>query len=133
MKHLLLAITLLLTPIFAEVQHRLLDAKILHSDIPIVDIRTPNEWRNTGLLKGSIPIMFFDEKGGYNLEEFLKKLTARINTKKQFALICNSGSRTRMIANYLSENYGYDIIDLRGGISYAIGQKFPIEPYQPQE
>ncbi len=130
MKQLLLILTLLLTPLVAEVKHLLLDTKILHSNIPIIDIRTPSEWHNTGLLKGSIPIMFFDEKGGYDLEGFLKKLNAKIDTKKQFALICNSGSRTRMVANYLSENYGYHIIDLRGGIRYAIGKKFPIEPYR---
>ncbi len=133
MKQLLLTITLLLTPLFAEVQHLLLDTKILQSNIPIVDIRTPSEWRNTGLVKGSIPIMFFDEKGGYDLEGFLKDLNAKVDTKKKFALICNSGSRTRMVSNYLSENYGYHIIDLRGGIRYAIGQKFPIEPYHPQQ
>ncbi len=132
MKPLILTIILLLTPLFADVQHLFLNNKILHSNIPIVDIRTPGEWSDTGLLKGSIPIMFFDEKGGYNLEQFLKTLQQKVDTKKTFALICNSGSRTRMVADYLSTNYGYHIIDLRGGIRYAIGKSFPIEPYPPK-
>ncbi len=131
MKPLLLTIILLVTPLFSEVQHRFLNTKILQSHIPIVDIRTPGEWSNTGLIKGSIPIMFFDDKGGYDLKKFLKHLNARVDTKKTFALICNSGSRSRMVANYLSENYGYSIIDLRGGIRYAIGQQLPVEPYRP--
>jgi len=131
MKRLLLIFTLLLTPLLAEVQHRFLNSEILQSHIPIVDIRTPGEWHNTGLLKGSVPIMFFDEKGGYDLEGFLQKLNTHIDTKKTFALICNSGSRSRMLANYLSENYGYSIVDLRGGIRYAMREHFPIEPYRP--
>ena len=130
MKKLLLSFTLLLTPLFAEVEHLLLDQKILDSKIKIIDIRTPSEWSNTGLVKGSIPIMFFNDQGGYDLEGFLKELNTHVDTKKKFTLICNSGSRTRMLAEYLSKNYGYDIIDLRGGIRYAIGQKFPIEAYK---
>ncbi len=130
MKKVLLSFVLLLTPLFAEIEHLLLDQKIFDSKIQIIDIRTPSEWSDTGLLKDSIPIMFFNEQGSYNLKNFLKELKSKVDTKKKFALICNSGSRTRMIGEYLSKNYGYDIINLRGGIRYAIGQKFPIEAYK---
>ena len=49
--------------IFATITNEEASQKLIDSSIPIVDIRTPGEWKETGLLKRSIPIMLFDEKG----------------------------------------------------------------------
>lgn len=118
--------------LLAELQQQYIDQALVGSKTPIVDIRTPGEWKNTGLVKGSIPIMFFDERGGYDINAFLEKLNAKVDTKKEFALICNSGNRTRIVANFLSQKLGYNVIDLKGGILYAIGKKIPMEPYKGQ-
>lgn len=123
---------LLLSALHAEVTHQYIDLKLINSNTPIVDIRTPGEWKETGLVKGSIPIMFFDERGGYNLETFLKQLNQNVDTTKRFAMICNSGSRTRIVADYLAKKYGYSIINLQGGIRYGMGKRVPLEPYKAQ-
>lgn len=130
MKYFLSFLLLFVTTLLAEVKHQYIDNKLLQSGIAIVDIRTPGEWKDTGLVKGSVPIMFFDERGSYNIEAFMNKLNQKIDTKKEFALICNSGSRTRIIADFLSKEYGYDIINLQGGIRYGIRKRVPIEPYK---
>jgi rhodanese-related sulfurtransferase len=130
MKHLFIMLFVAVTSLFAEVTHRYIDEKLLMSGIQIVDIRTPGEWKETGLVKGSIPIVFFDEKGNYDVDAFMKELNAKVDTKKQFALICNSGNRTRQVSDFLSRNFGYDVIDLLGGIRYAISKKMPLEPYK---
>ena len=130
MKRLLLLTVILSSLLYAEVETRPVDRAMISGTIQIVDIRTPGEWRNTGLVKGSIPIMFFDAQGNYSLEEFLQKLNAKVDTKKQFALICNSGNRTRILSSFLSKNYGYNVINLQGGILHAIGKKLPLEPYK---
>jgi rhodanese-related sulfurtransferase len=130
MKHLMLMLLVTVSSLFAEVTHRYIDEKLLDSGIQVVDIRTPGEWKETGLVKGSIPIVFFDERGDYDVDAFMKELNARVDTKKQFALICNSGNRTRLVSDFLSRNFGYDVIDLLGGIRYAISKKMPLEPYK---
>ena len=132
MKRLLTLLLLCSTLLFAELKEQYIDHALVGSGIPIVDIRTPGEWKNTGLVKGAIPITFFNEKGGYDLNAFLKALNAKVDTKKEFALICNSGSRTKIVSGFLSQKLGYKVIDLRGGILYAIGKKIPMEPYKGQ-
>ena len=129
MRHFLLFITLTSTLLFAAMQERYVDNKLLASGMKIIDVRTPGEWKETGLLKGSIPIMFFDERGGYNVELFMSQLKKHIKGKEQFALICRSGSRSRVVGDFLSRQYGYDVINLQGGIKDAIGRQMPIIPY----
>lgn len=116
MKKIILILLLLLSSLSAELKNEYLSKKILNSNIPIVDIRTVGEWKETGILKGSIPIEFFNEKGNYNIPAFLSALNAKVDTKKPFALICRTGSRTGMVATYLSDTYNYKVTNITGGI-----------------
>jgi len=126
----LLTCIFLASSLFASVTNESPSMGILNSNTPIIDIRTPREWRETGLLKGAIPIMFFNERGGYDLEGFLKELHSKVDTTKPFALICRSGSRTTTIAKYLSDQYGYKIINLQGGMNIVRAKQLPITPYK---
>jgi len=119
MKKIILIIAIVTSSLFAKVINEYPSQKIVNSNTPIVDIRTPGEWKATGLLKGAIPIMFFNARGGYNVNAFLKKLNKEVNTKKPFALICHSGSRTSMVSAFLSKELGYTVINLKGGMDYA--------------
>ncbi|WP_457744048.1 rhodanese-like domain-containing protein [Sulfurimonas sp.] len=119
MKKVILTLLLLSVSLFAEMTNQYITKDFLTKNIPIIDVRTPAEWRETGLLKGAIPIMFFDSKGNYDAKHFLKELNQKIDTKKQFALICHSGSRTSMIAPWLSKEFNYKVINLQGGMDYA--------------
>jgi rhodanese-related sulfurtransferase len=130
MRYLLTLFLLTATMLHAELKRQYIDLGLVESGIKIVDIRTPAEWKSTGLVKGSIPIMFFDEKGRYDVDAFLKALKAKVDTSKPFALICNSGNRTSLVANFLSEKLHFNVIDLKGGILYAIRKNIPLEPYE---
>jgi rhodanese-related sulfurtransferase len=110
---------LLSLSLFADLKNEYITKELLNSNIPIIDIRTPAEWKETGLLKGAIPIMFFNERGGYNVNAFLKKLNQKVDTSKPFALICRTGSRTSMVSAFLSKELGYKVINLKGGMEYA--------------
>lgn len=131
MKKTLLSILFLSVSLFATVKNENASMELINSNIPIVDIRTPTEWKETGLLKGSIPIMLFDEKGNYDLKDFLDKLNRAVDTKKPFAIICRVGSRTKILAQFLSQKLNYNVINLKNGIVYAKYMKLPILPYQP--
>ena len=119
LKKVFLSLMILAVSLFADYKSEYLTQDILQSGIPIVDIRTPGEWRETGILKGAIPIMFFDERGQYNVNDFLKKLNAKVDTKKPFAIICRTGSRTSMVGPWLAKELGYKVTNLKGGMMYA--------------
>jgi rhodanese-related sulfurtransferase len=119
LKKIILTLLLLAVSLFAEYKSEYLSQDILNSRIPIVDIRTPGEWRETGILQGAIPITFFDERGNYDVNKFLKELNAKVDTKKPFAIICRTGSRTSMVGPWLAKELGYDVTNLKGGMIYA--------------
>ena len=122
-KIVLLLITL--ASLKAEVINQLLDEKLYYSNTPIVDIRTPGEWRNDGILQRAIPIMSWDERGKFN-PNFMRELQQKVDVSKPFAIICRSGSRTHIVAAFLSDKLGYTVINLEGGMIYAKGKNFPI-------
>ncbi|MDX9813499.1 MAG: rhodanese-like domain-containing protein [Sulfurimonas sp.] len=129
MKKLFFVILLLVSTLFASVKNEEASLMLINSDIPIVDIRTPMEWKETGLLKRSIPIMLFDEKGKYDLVDFLDKLNKAVDTTKPFAIICRTGSRTSILAPFLSQKLHYDVINIKSGVVYAKKIKLPFELY----
>ncbi|MEW5831478.1 MAG: rhodanese-like domain-containing protein [Campylobacterota bacterium] len=129
----ILSFLLMGTLLNADYIRQPIDQKLVDSKIKIIDIRTPGEWKTTGLVKGSIPIMFFDEQGNYNVEAFLGQLGRHVKQNEKFALICNSGSRTQVVGNFLGKQLGYNVIDLQGGIQYAIQKKITMEPYKPKK
>jgi len=119
LKKIFLALLLLGVSLFAEVRNSYITQEILDSGLPIVDVRTPQEWKETGLLKGAIPIMFFDLTGKPHDREFYAKLNQVVDTTKPFAIICHTGSRTSVIAPWLSKNFHYNVINIQGGMEYA--------------
>jgi rhodanese-related sulfurtransferase len=129
-KTVFILLVLLVTSLSASVSDEYPSQKILESKIPVVDIRTPSEWKESGLLKGAIPIMFFDEKGGYNIDAFIAELNKKVDTKKPFALICHTGSRTTMVANFLSKEFDYKVVNLKGGMMFVKGKNLPVLPYK---
>jgi len=125
----LLSFLFLTTTLLATMTNEYPSQKILDSKIPIVDIRTPGEWKETGIVEEAITIMFWDERGGYDVNAFLTELNKKVDTKKPFALICRTGSRTKIIADFLSKKLHYDVINLKGGMVYLKAMKLKIVPY----
>ena len=116
--------------LFAGVESRYLTIDLLNSETKIIDIRTESEWWETGLIKGSYPITFFDERGNYDVSIFLTKLKKIIKPNEQFALICRTGNRTKNVADFLGKN-GYEVINLQGGIIHAIKNGIKPDKYDP--
>ncbi|RLA80568.1 MAG: rhodanese-like domain-containing protein [Epsilonproteobacteria bacterium] len=126
MKKTLFILLILATSLFAELKNELATKDFLKKDIKVIDIRTPSEWKETGIIKDSYTIMFFDEKGAYDVEKFLKELNKIIKKDEQFALICRTGSRTQIISDFLANKIGYRVINLQGGL-----MKLMSEGYKP--
>jgi len=130
MKKIIFTLFMLVGSLFAAYSQALPTPEFVAKKIPIVDIRTPAEWQQTGIIKGAIPIMFFDEQGGFNVNRFLKELNAKVDTSKPFALICHTGNRTKIVAQFLAQKLHYDVIDLVGGMDEAARRGVNIVPYK---
>jgi len=130
LKKILFLIIALLTSLSAELTNKYPDAKLLNSNIPIVDIRTQPEWVETGLVKDAITITFFDQRGQFNLNQFLTELNQKVDTTKPFALICRTASRTGIVSKYLSEKLNYKVVNLLGGMVYVKSKGLPTFPYK---
>ncbi len=125
-----LSFMLLAVTLSADLKNEYPTQKFLNSKTPIVDIRTPPEWVETGIVKDAITIMFFNEQGGYDIKGFLAELNKKVDTTKPFALICRTGSRTKILSQFLAKEIGYDVINLAGGMMYVKGMNLPIVPYK---
>ena len=118
------------TVLMAELQNVWATPDFANKNIKIIDIRTPAEWSETGIVKGSYTIMFFDEKGNFNVENFLRQLSMAVKKDEQFALICRVGSRTGIVSEFLSEKLGYKVINLKGVIMKMIHDGYKTTPYK---
>lgn len=99
---------------------------LMKQGIPIIDVRRPDEWRQTGVIEGSKLLTFVDA-GGRLKPDFLPRFTQKIGKNDPVILICRTGNRTSALASHLIENMGYtNIYNVRNGISNWIGDGLPV-------
>jgi len=134
MKKIIFGMLLFGSTLFAEIKQIEVTPKFIkETKLKIIDIRTKGEWIKTGIIKGSYTLTFFDKRGNYDIEMFLTKLNKIINKKREFALICRTGSRTGMISNLLGGKLDYKVVNLRGGIKKLFELGFKSVPYKPHK
>lgn len=80
---------------------------MLGQGIPVIDIRRPEEWQQTGVIEGSHLLTFFDRKGNYNIEKWMVEFNKIAGPETPFILICRTGSRTGKISRYLDGKLKY--------------------------
>ena len=91
----------------------------------IVDIRTPSEWQETGIIAGAKTITFDPS----DKSAFLDELSKGVDIKKPIALVCRSGRRSTAAAAAI-DNSDIKIINLDGGMSSLIEQGYKTTPYK---
>lgn len=132
MKKILLGLILLASTLFAELSHIDVTPKFIkETKLKIIDIRTQPEWVETGIVKGSHLITFFDEKGNYDVTAFLDAVDKVVDKDEKFALICRTGSRTGMIGEFLGKQLDYKVVNLKGGIMKLFREGFKSDSYNP--
>ena len=134
MKTKLLSIYLLLSAslVFAEVKEVGNDEIIalMNNDVSIIDIRRADEWRNTGVIKQSSLITFFDKQGNHNKEEWMTQLKKIVNENDPVIIICRSGKRSGIVSKFLDEQANYkNVYNASGGmVSWVNSKNKTIEP-----
>lgn len=107
-------------------------ARLVATGVPVIDIRTEPEWKETGIVKGSHLMTFFDERGRADAPAFVEKLKTIAKSDEPVVLICRSGNRTATVAKFLDEQVGYKkVYNVRQGIKGWLREQRPVEPAAP--
>ncbi len=119
MKNLLLISALLTTSLFAQFKTVNVNefTKLEAKGYPVIDIRTPMEWKQTGIIKGAHKMMFFSPTGKPDLANWFFELGHLVKDKKEPILIyCAHATRSNSLGKGL-EKMGFDnVYELKGGI-----------------
>ena len=81
--------------------------KLIKVGVPLVDIRTEREWYETVVIDQSNLLTFFDKYGNSKVEEWITKFEKIAGRKDPVIIICRSGRRSRVVANYLVQKENY--------------------------
>ncbi|ADZ69209.1 FKBP-type peptidyl-prolyl cis-trans isomerase [Polymorphum gilvum] len=83
-----------------------LKAKIT-AGVPVIDIRMPDEWKQTGVVPGSHLITFFNAQGQVNPEFGTELQKVVSGPDAEVIFICRTGNRSSVLAKYLAEQAGF--------------------------
>lgn len=91
-------------------------ARLAISGVPVIDIRTAGEWKESGVVPGSKLITLFDEKGRPD-PDWLAKVKGVAKPDQPVIVICRSGNRTRVASQMLTQQAGYaKVYNVKDGI-----------------
>jgi rhodanese-related sulfurtransferase len=83
--------------------------------LTLIDIRSPSEWRQTGVPKAAIAVTMHDSKG---VDAFYANVLAAVDRDKSrlIALICAAGNRSRWAQGFLAEKGFQNIRNVSEGM-----------------
>ena len=93
------------------------------NDFVIIDIRTEEEWKKTGIIIASKKITAFDSYGNFNpgFLNKLKSVTKKNKLDSKIIFISKKGETSAILANGFVEQLGYkNVYTLEGGIDQWI-------------
>jgi rhodanese-related sulfurtransferase len=91
---------------FSEIGNEALKNK-LASGATVIDIRRPDEWKDTGVIPGSHLATFFDPSGKASPVFAAKLQKLVLAPDQEIVFICRSGRRSEALSEYLSEEVGF--------------------------
>ncbi len=104
--------------------------ELIAQGVTVIDIRRQEEWQQTGIVKGSKMITFFDHTGQIN-PNFVPEFTAITKPDQPVALICRTGNRTQAASQAVAQQLGYkNVMNVTHGITSWIAEKRPVVKYQ---
>jgi rhodanese-related sulfurtransferase len=118
MKYILLLMTLTIG-LFAEFKTIGPDEfeKLKKEGVPVIDIRTASEWKETGIIEGSHKITFFNERGQPLLADWFFEVGHLVTDKKTpFIIYCAHASRSKSLGKGLIQMGFENVYELDGGI-----------------
>lgn len=86
-----------------------------NGDLVVIDVRSPREWRQTGIPAGAKAITMHDPEG---LGAFLKNLLRSVEGDRnaRIAMICARGNRSHSMQQFLTQNGFTRVLDVSEGM-----------------
>lgn len=89
---------------------------LVERGVAVVDVRTPSEWRLTGVIPGSRLITAFDTAGRLD-PSFPAALRQAVAQDREVVVICATGRRSAAISSLMASEGGYTrVYDATDGI-----------------
>ncbi|MDH3693179.1 MAG: rhodanese-like domain-containing protein [Gammaproteobacteria bacterium] len=124
---------LVYAPAQADLQKPTLEQakELMNQGIPVIDVRTAPEWKETGVIEDSHLLTFFDENGNYDVQAWMARLKEIAAPDQPIMLICRTGARSDVISDALFNQLGYNkVYDVTDGIEGWLRQGNPTTPYE---
>lgn len=91
--------------------------KLQTKGAPVIDIRTPDEWKDTGIIKGAHKMMFFTPSGQPDIAGWFFELGLLVKSKKDPIIIyCAHANRTKSLGEGLTQMGFENVYELKDGI-----------------
>ncbi len=114
-----------MAPAYTDINNNELK-NLIARGVPIIDIRRPEEWEQTGIIEGSKMITAFNGRGQLE-KNFIPELSKVAGPEDEVIVICRTGNRTGVISRGLSDQVGYKkIYNVQRGITDWIKQGNPV-------
>ena len=93
-------------------------SNLIEKKIKIVDVRTQNEWKSTGIIKGSILISLLDKKNKFIFENWYEDFNKKMSKNVSVIFVCAVGVRSKFISNLVNKKKpDLKIYNLKKGIN----------------
>jgi len=91
--------------------------KLQAKGVPVIDIRTPGEWKETGIIEGAHKMMFFTPTGQPDVASWFFELGLLVKSKKDpIILYCAHANRTKSLGEGLTQMGFENVYELKDGI-----------------
>ena len=92
-------------------------------DTLLVDIRRPEEWKQTGVIEGALLVTYTDP------QSFLQAVQPHLRDGQKLALVCRSGNRTSQATRQIAQSINGHVIDVQGGMNRILREGYtPVAP-----
>ncbi len=108
-------------------------ARAKRGEVTIIDVRSPQEWKQTGVPAGARPVSIHDPGG---IEGFVRAMTRSVNGQLDtpIALICARGNRSTRALSALQAAGFTQVLNIKEGMlgsangSGWLAQDLPLDP-----
>ncbi len=113
---------------FTELDNAALKRVMKQGGVTLVDIRRPEEWKQTGVVEGSELITAFTRRGALH-PDFPEKFLKRFTPEDRVVIICRTGNRTARLAQALVKELEWaGVYNVTRGITHWIKEGNPVVP-----
>ena len=96
-------------------------SSLIKKEIYIIDVRTQNEWKSTGIIKGSFLVSLLNKNKKFIFEDWYTMFENNFGKNESIIFICASGVRSNYISNLVQRKKpDLKIYNLEKGINHWI-------------